>query len=301
MLRESHHERQDRVALRAFLNSEDGDTRAAIIGGRPHFSVIDTHCHLSFSVFDGRIAEEIAVMRAAGVDGAITIGTTSKESRRAQAIAEAHVEIHHSAGVHPLYSHEPVDWGELHDAAAGAKCVAWGELGLDRHHPTPPFALQREVLEEQLDRIARWSLAGLAHPLVIHCRDAFDDLLPILERTDLPHDRMVFHCFSGTPAEAERVLEFGASISFTGIVTYANAPLVAEAAKLVPRDRLMIETDSPFLSPEPLRRQFPNRPAHVVHVAAALARIRGEAIETLVPQLDANARRFFGLPRPAVA
>lgn len=240
-------------------------------------------------------------MREAGVEQAISISTTSADARRARAIAAVHPEIFFSSGVHPLYSHEPVNWGDLHDAATDPRCVAWGELGLDRHHKQPAFELQREVLLEQLDRISRWARDGLERPIVIHCRDAFDDLLPVLSSSGLPTDRMVFHCFSGSPEEARRVLDLGAWISFTGIVTYANAPLVAEAAKLVPRDRIMVETDAPFLAPEPYRGQFPNRPAHVIHVAAMLANLRAEPPESLFPQLDANARRFFALPTPPVA
>lgn len=240
-------------------------------------------------------------MRRAGVEQAISISTTSADALRARTLCAMHPELFHSAGVHPLYSHEPVNWGDLREAAASPRCVAWGELGLDRHHPKPPFELQHEVLLEQLDRISRWRSDGISHPIVIHCRDAFDDLLPILAASGLPSDRMVFHCFTGTPDDARRVLDFGAMISFTGIVTYANAPLVAEAAKMVPLERLMVETDAPFLSPEPHRGTFPNHPAHVVLVAEHLAMLRGAAPQELIPQLDANARRFFGLPPAAVA
>jgi len=263
--------------------------------------VIDTHCHLSFSIFDGKVADEIALMRQAGVTQAISISTTSTDARKAQAIANAHPEVFFSSGVHPLYSHERVDWGDLHDAATDPRCVAWGELGLDRHHKKPAFELQREVLIEQLDRIGRWARDGLELPIVIHCREAFAELPPLLKASGLPMERMVFHCFTGTPDDARAVLDLGAWISFTGVVTYANAPLIAEAAKLVPRDRIMVETDAPFLSPEPHRGEFPNHAAHVPLVASALARIRGEPEQEFFPQLDANARRFFSLPPPAVA
>jgi len=235
-------------------------------------------------------------MKAAGVRGAITISTTSADAIRSRDLAAAHPELWHSSGVHPLYSDKPVDWGDLREAAASPRCVAWGELGLDRHHPTPSFQTQHRLLLEQLDRIARWSREGLLLPVVIHCREAFDDLLPILEESSLPRDRFVFHCFTGTPEQALRVLDFGAWISFTGIVTYANAPEVGEAAKLVPRDRIMVETDAPFLSPEPHRRDWPNRPANVPLVARALAAIRNEPPDAFMEQLDANAQRFFGLP-----
>ncbi|MBX3354655.1 MAG: TatD family hydrolase [Phycisphaeraceae bacterium] len=263
--------------------------------------MIDTHCHLSFSVFEGRVAEEVAAMHAAGVKQAISVSTTSADAIRARTISETHPEVFHTAGVHPLYSDQPVNWGDLREVASGPRCVAWGELGLDRHHRKPPLKVQLEVLLEQLDRIARWRSEGLDLPIVIHCRDAFDDLLPVLVQSTLPMERMVFHCFSGSPDEARRVLDLGSMISFTGIVTYANAPLVAEAAALVPLDRLMVETDAPFLSPEPMRGTFPNRPAHVPLVAAKLAALHGLAPEVMSETLDDNARRFFNLPRPAVA
>lgn len=260
--------------------------------------MIDTHCHLGFSVFEGRVKEEIATMRAAGVEQAITISTSSADALKARDLAAANPEIFHSSGIHPLYSHEPIDWGDVRQAAISPRCVAWGELGLDRHHATPAFGVQHRVLLEQLDRISRWNREGRELPIVIHCRKAFDDLIPVLRESDLPADRFVFHCFTGTPEEARRVLDLGAWISFTGVVTYRNAPEVAEAARLVPRDRIMAETDAPFLSPEPIRAEWPNRPAHVVLVARALARIRGEEESAFIAAIDANARRFFDLPAP---
>jgi TatD DNase family protein len=258
--------------------------------------MIDTHCHLTFNQYDGALDAEIGRMREAGVRACITVGTTSADSARGLAIAQAHREVWCSAGVHPLHSDEPIDWGLLKACAANPRCVAWGELGLDSHYPTPVRATQLPALEGQLDRIARWSAEGLAKPVIIHCRKAFDDLLPVLESSGLPRERFVFHCFSGTPDEARRVLDFGAWISFTGIVTYRNASEVQEAARLVPEDRIMAETDAPFLSPEPMRTAKPNRPAHVMHVARQLAALRGADEGAFLARLDANACRFFGLP-----
>ena len=258
--------------------------------------MIDTHCHLTFSQYDGAIDAEIARMRESGVRGCVTVGTTSADSLRGLEIAKRHPEVWCSAGVHPLHSDEPIDWGALRACAQHPRCVAWGELGLDNHYATPVRATQLSALEGQLDRIGRWSAEGLRKPIIIHCRKAFDDLLPILEASGLPRDRFVFHCFSGTPDEAQRVLDFGAWISFTGIVTYRNAPEVQQAARLVPEDRIMAETDAPFLSPEPMRTAKPNRPAHVMLVARHLAAIRGVDESAFLAKLDANACRFFGLP-----
>ncbi len=258
--------------------------------------MIDTHCHLTFTQFKDQIPDEVDRMKAAGVRGCITVGTTSAESAAGCAIAAAHDSVWCSAGVHPLHSDEPVDWGVLRACAQHPRCVAWGELGLDNHYKTPVKAQQRAALEGQLDRISRWSAEGLSKPIILHCRDAFDELIPILEASGLPRDRMVFHCFSGSVDEARRVLDFGSWISFTGIVTYRNAPEVQAAAKLVPSDRIMCETDAPFLSPEPIRTAKPNRPAHVMLVAKHLAMLRGLDETECADLLDRNACRFFGLP-----
>jgi TatD DNase family protein len=258
--------------------------------------MIDTHCHLTYTQFAGQLPQELDRMRAAGVRGCITVGTTTADSERGCTLAAERPEVWASAGVHPLHSDEPVDWGLLHRCGMHPRCVAWGELGLDRHYDTPSQALQVAALEGQLDRIARWAGEGLRKPVIIHCRDAFDDLLPRLAESGLPADRFVFHCFSGTVDEARRVLDFGAWISFTGIVTYRNAPQVQEAARLVPADRIMAETDAPFLSPEPMRSAKPNRPAHVMVVARHLAMLRGLEEEACMQLLDRNACRFFGLP-----
>lgn len=261
--------------------------------------MIDTHCHLGSDAFKGGVREEIDRMKAAGVSAAISIGTTSADSIRSRDLAHQHPELWFTSGVHPLFSEEPIDWSHLREAASSPRCVAWGELGLDRHHPRPAFTTQLRVLLEQLDRILQWSREGLRLPVVVHCRKAFDDLLPILSESALPRDRFVFHCFTGTPEEAGRVLDFGAWISFTGVVTYPNAAEVAAAARIVPADRIMVETDAPYLTPAPRRGEWPNRPAYVPLVAEALADIRGETRVEFFSRLDANAHRFFNIPAPA--
>lgn len=257
--------------------------------------MIDTHCHLTFKHYEGRVDEVLASARQAGVRGAITIATTSADAKRALALARAHADVWCSAGVHPLHSDEPIDWDVIHRVAQDPKCVAWGELGLDNHYDEPPRPVQRAVLEEQLGKIEAWTQVGLSKPIVVHCRKSFDDLLPVFRAASFDPARYVFHCFTGTPEDARKVLDFGAWISFTGVVTFRNAPEVAEAAKLVPLDRMMVETDSPFLSPEPVRTVRPNEPQYVVHVARYIASLRGMDPGELEAMLDANAERFFGL------
>ena len=259
--------------------------------------MIDTHCHLTFPDFDGRVAEVLAEARAAGVVGAITISTTTGDALRAVTLARDHAGLWASAGVHPLYADEPADWDALRAAGLEPKCVAWGELGLDRHYADPPLALQRQVLDEQLSLLARWRREDprLDKPVVVHCREAFDDLIPVLRSSGLPPARFVFHCFTGGPREMRLVLDFGAFVSFTGVVTFRNATLVRDAARLAPPARVFTETDAPFLTPEPHRTRRPNEPRYVVHVAEALAAIWGLDLEFVRAQTAEGARRFFGL------
>jgi TatD DNase family protein len=257
--------------------------------------MIDTHCHLTFPQLNGDLLNVLRKAQDVGVMGMITIATTSEGSLENLEIAKSHDNIWCSAGVHPLYADEPIDWAQVKAAGEDDLCVAWGELGLDGYHPKPSIDVQREVLRTQLRHLEKWSHEGLEKPIVIHCRDAYDMLLPELEASSLPRDRYVFHCFTGTPDEAEQVLEFGAMISFTGVVTYRNATAVAEAAKIVPEDRIMVETDAPYLSPEPLRGTHPNEPANVMHTARFLAKLRGCPEKEFERTLDENACRFFGI------
>jgi TatD DNase family protein len=257
--------------------------------------MFDSHCHLTFPEFRERVPEVMAAARRVGVFGAITIATSTQDARRSVELAQSHPDLWCSAGIHPLHSDEPIDWEELHDAGRAPRCVAWGELGLDNHYAHPPRDLQRRVLAEQLARLEAWTREGLAKPIVIHCREAFDDLIPILAASSLPRERFVFHCFTGTADEARRVLDFGASISFTGVVTFRNAREVAAAATLTPSDRILVETDAPFLSPEPVRTTRPNEPRFIPHIVERLAELRGVAAANLAEALDANTERFFGI------
>lgn len=260
--------------------------------------MIDTHCHLTFPALSTQLDEIRDVNRETGIRGMITVATTSAGCSENLALAETHEDIWCSAGVHPLYADQEIDWELLHVAGAHPRCIAWGELGLDNFHKSPSIELQRNVLEEQLQKLETWTREGLQKPVILHCRDAYEDLLPILENSSLPNDSFVFHCFTGGPDEARRVLDFGAMLSFTGVVTYRNAKEVAEAAALVPEDRLMVETDAPYLSPEPLRGKHPNVPANVIHTARFIAELRNTDFERFEQALDQNAERFFRIQLP---
>lgn len=257
--------------------------------------MIDTHCHLTFEQYEGRVGEVLAAARNDGVWGAITIATTAADARNALLLAQQHENLWCSAGMHPLYSDHDTDWETIRAVAQDPKCVAWGELGLDHHYSKPPRDVQQRVLDEQLEHIERWTNEGLDKPIVVHCRDAFDDLIAVFRDAPFPPERYVFHCFTGTSDDARKVLDFGAWISFTGVVTFRNAPEVGEAAKLVPADRMMVETDAPFLSPEPVRTVRPNEPRYVVHIANHIAKLRGVDPGEFERQLDSNAQRFFGI------
>lgn len=256
----------------------------------------DTHCHLAFDTFAGRVDQVVADAAAAGVHGMITVSTSALNVEHNRRLAEQFDRVWFSAGVHPLHADDPTDWPLLRAAAEHPRCVAFGEMGLDNHYDHPPRTLQRRILEEQIAFLESCRRDGVSKPIILHCREAFADLIAILSHSGIDPSRFVFHCFTGTPDEAKRVLDFGSWISFTGVVTYPNARETAEAAMLVPDDRLMVETDAPFLSPVPVRGRFPNEPKNVVHIAQFLAQLRGVDPEPFEEQLDANAQRFFGLP-----
>lgn len=263
--------------------------------------MIDTHCHLTFPDFAGRTHEIMDRAAEAGVLGAITISTSASDCEAALMVAMSHDRIWCTSGVHPLYADpnerggEPHDWDRIERCARHPKCVAWGELGLDNHHDKPSREIQRTVLADQIARIESCRNAGVEKPIVIHCRKAVDDLLPILRASTIPGDQFVFHCFTEVPEHAKAVLDFGAMISFTGVATYKNAPEVVESARLVPQDRIMIETDAPYLSPVPVRGTRPCEPAYAAHTARFLAQARNEPWDEFHDAINRNTARFFGI------
>lgn len=258
--------------------------------------MIDTHCHLTFPDFSADIAGELAEGARLGVSGFITISTTTVDCLSALGIAERFTNVWCTSGVHPLHSDEgPHDWGNVLRVIGHPRCVAWGELGLDNHYPEPAKRVQMEVLEEQLGLIVNARGDGLDKPVVLHCREAFDELIPILRSSGIPGDRFVFHCFTAGVREARACLDFGAMVSFTGVVTYPNAGEVREAAGVVPMDRVLVETDAPFLSPLPHRGKRPCRPAWVRYTAERLAEVHGVSFEVFHEAVNRNTERFFGV------
>lgn len=256
--------------------------------------MIDTHCHLTFPQLADRAGEVIADARAAGVDRMITIGTTPSDCFAARDVAAAHGGVSFAAGVHPHYAAE-VDadqLGAIGELFGEPECVAFGEMGIDYHYPDPPRDVQHRLFEAQLRLVAQ---VNDDRPVIIHCRKAVDDTLAIIGASGLPGERFVFHCFTEAPGECRKVLDAGCMISFTGIVTYKNAAGVRGSALLVPDDRIMVETDAPYLSPEPHRKVRPNEPKFVVDTARYLADLRGTTLEAFDALTTANAERFFKL------
>lgn len=265
--------------------------------------MIDTHCHLTFPEFrdpdrciPGGIEAALSLAATHGVTGCITISTTLPDARCALNIARQHERVWCSAGVHPLYADQgPHDWSVAREVGEDPKCVAWGELGLDRHYSEPDFDLQKRVLEEQLSFIRSERERGIQKPIILHCREAFAELIPILAASGLPPDRMVFHCFTGDERDMRALLDFGAYVSFTGVITYKNADAVRAAARLAPTDRVMVETDAPFLSPDPHRSTRPCQPWMVSVTLAALAKAQGRAFDEMHEIVNSNTYRFFGI------
>ncbi len=256
--------------------------------------LIDSHCHLDQDAFDGDRAAVIARARAAGVQRMITVGAGGPlaSNHAAVAIADADPDIFAAVAVHPHDASEITDdtWDELRRLWAHPKVVAVGETGLDYYYEHSPADVQQRHLRRFVREAGR---AGL--PLVIHCRDAYPDLLRIFAEEDAAAIGGVIHCFSGTPAEAEACLALGFALSFSGIVTFKTAEPLREAVRITPRDRLLIETDAPFLAPLPHRGRR-NEPALVRNVAEVVAAVLGIDVAEAAALTTANTERAFRLP-----
>jgi TatD DNase family protein len=253
-------------------------------GEPPPHLWIDNHCHIGF---DGDGGEEIKEALAAGVKKFINVGTDLTTSHKAVAVAEAFPKIvFATAGIHPHEASQGLSGiAELLDRP---EIIAVGECGLDYHYNHSPPEIQRKIFAEQI---------ALAHehnlPLVIHAREAWNEIFAILETESAP-SKTVFHCFTGGPNEAEKALSIGALLSFSGIITFKNAQETRDAMLLVPLNQLMVETDSPYLAPVPLRGQK-NSPKNLPLIAAHIAKERGLALETVSEQVWATTHDFYGI------
>jgi TatD DNase family protein len=256
--------------------------------------LIDSHCHLNYAGLVERQAEVLDTARARGVVGFLNISTRQAEWGDILATAERHGDVWASVGVHPHEADAHPDLGSaaLVTGAAQAKVVAIGECGLDYFYDNSARPAQRDRFEAHIEAARATGL-----PLIVHTRDAEEDTAEILGRaTSEGGVTGVLHCFTGTIDLARKALDFGFFISLSGIVTFKNARDLQETAKQVPLDRLLVETDSPFLAPVPHRGK-PCEPAFVADTAAFVAELRGETPEQLAKATTANFFRLF--PRAA--
>lgn len=279
-------------------------------------NLIDSHCHIDGESFEDDRDEVVQRATDAGVAAMLNVGTGDPHSddfRRAVSVAEMYENVFASVGVHPHDAKLYDDRAEAHliDLVRSSnKVIAWGEIGLDYYYDHSPRDVQREVFRRQI-RVAK----TLDLPVIIHSRDADDETVEILteefsRNADIPvrsleeADRNVrvplrgiMHCFGGTPAMAEALMPLGFLISFAGNVTFKKADNLRDAARVVPLDRLLVETDCPFLTPIPFRGKR-NEPAYVEHTARFLAELYGVSYETLAKQTTQNFLDFFGLKLP---
>jgi TatD DNase family protein len=251
-------------------------------------SYVDTHCHL----YDTRgvpVDDVLAAARAAGVLTMINVGCDAATTATAIEIARSHDGIFATAGLHPHEARHGVD--TITDFLDDPIVIAVGECGLDYYYEHSPRDAQREAFAAQIHLAHDRSL-----PLIIHTRDAWADTFDVLRAERMP-ERTVFHCFTGGPEEARACLDLGAYLSFSGIVTFKAAADVQAAALLCPLDRMLAETDSPYLAPAPHRGRT-NQPAYVTHVVKFLADLRGEPLEQVRTATVENACLAFPALRP---
>ena len=257
--------------------------------------MIDSHCHLADEQFEADLDAVVARAKAAGVSGALAIldATSAAEAARADRVASAWPAVRFAVGVHP---HQAASFMDNPDAAAArvraacaarAGAVAVGEIGLDYHYDFAPRVTQIEVFRRQI-ALAR----ELRRPVVIHTREADDDTIDALRTEGGGDVTGVFHCFTGDAAFARRALDLGFHVSFSGIVTFRSAGAIRDAAAMVPSDRLLVETDSPYLAPTPFRGQR-NEPARVARVLEAVAEARGAGVEVTAEATSLTYGRLF--------
>lgn len=254
--------------------------------------LIDTHAHLDDEAFDADRDAVIARARAAGVEAVVVVGCTAASSLACVELAARDPLLVAAVGIQPNYTAEaaPGDWDAIVTLATRPRVVAIGETGLDRYWDRAPFDLQQDYFDRHL-RLSQST--GL--PFIVHTRESDADVLAMLrEARSRGRLRGVMHSFTGTRETAAECLELGLYISFAGMVTYKNAQDLRDVAATIPSERILAETDSPYLSPHPLRGKR-NEPANVVHTAALLAALHGQAPDDFARQERANARELFRL------
>lgn len=255
--------------------------------------LIDSHCHLNYDYAPKTEADLVREAAEAGVSTLVTIAAELPHFEQVAAISERYPNVFHTIGVHP---HEAItirdeDLARIEAAGKHPRCRAIGEIGLDYHYDHSPREIQRKRLEDQLEIAIR-----LKQPIIVHSREGEEDLLPALERyakaasTEIVPG--VIHCFTGTMGFGKACLDLGFFVSFSGILTFKNAEDLRECARAFPLERLMVETDSPYLAPVPMRGKK-CEPSMVRFTAQKLAEIKGVPFETVAETTTRNAKRFF--------
>lgn len=252
--------------------------------------LFDTHAHFDDEKFDADRDEMLEQMKAFGVTNITNIGSSMASSRRSVELAEKYDFIYASVGVHPSETENltEADMEELRRLAQHPKVRAIGEIGLDYHYPDDVAPdIQKKWFIRQLDLAQELNM-----PVIIHDRDSKGEALEILKQKNISNG--VVHCFSGSAETARQIIKLGMMISFTGVLTFKNARRAVEACAAVPTDRLMIETDCPYMAPEPHRGER-NHSGYVRYVAEKMAEIKGISYEEMVDITDRNAKRFYGI------
>ncbi len=251
--------------------------------------LIDTHAHLDFPEFADSIPAVIQRALQAGVSTIVTIGIDIESSRKAAEIAGSYDRIYASAGIHPHASFSPDARAlrELEKIAANRRVVAIGEIGLDYFRDRQPHPIQIECMKRQIETAVK-----IAKPVIFHIRDAWEDFFRIVPEFAHALPPCVMHCFSGDWRIAHRCLDLGFYLSIPGVVTFPKAEFLQDVVKRAPLDRLLVETDSPYLAPVPYRGKT-NEPAFVFHTAGKIAELREETFENIAAQTTQNARAVF--------
>lgn len=255
--------------------------------------LIDSHVHLDDKRYDPDRTEVFSRAHEAGIEGFVTIGCDLETSHAAVNLAKAHSTVYATIGVHPHeVKHIRENWyRDLKELATHPKVIAYGEVGLDYHYDHSPRDIQRTRFREQI-RLAR----DLSLPLIIHTREAQEDTVAILLEEQASEIGGVFHCFSGDEWLAKNALDIGFYLSFSGVITFRNATMLREVIRTIPLDRILVETDGPYLTPVPFRGKR-NEPAHLRLVAEQIAKIIGNggatAVEDFAKITVANTKRLF--------
>ncbi|NPV71107.1 MAG: TatD family hydrolase [Firmicutes bacterium] len=254
--------------------------------------LIDSHAHLDMPDFDRDRDEVVERAAAAGVAIIVNVGFNRASSQRAMDLAGRYPGVYFAAGVHPHDAKEfvPADLARYRSMLSDPKAVAVGEIGLDFYRDLSPRPVQREVFRVFL-RLA----IDLGKPIIVHDRDAHDEVVAILKEEGAARVGGVMHCFSGDWPMARECLKMGFLVSFAGPVTYPNARRLGEVARLAPKDTIMVETDCPYLTPQAFRGKR-NEPSFVVKVAEELGRLRGIPFNRIAELTSSNTRRVFGIP-----